>query len=107
MKIVKSLTIAAIILLSGYTIIGTSERVEEIKARAPLEMGQRNWTILRYEGFQYGSWDTHGGKCWYHVANTDNRSIQYRVSVSLWGDELQYYYTSPEKLQRFDVNIKD
>lgn len=96
----------AIIILTGliiYSCIGTSGDVEKIKLRAPLEMTQRNWKILRYEGFQYGSWGNHGGKVWYHVQNIDNPSIQYRVYVTIWNDELQYKYGQPEQLHRLDI----
>ena len=89
--------------LIGYTIVGTSTNVEAIKKLAPSEMTKRNWTIIGYEGFQYGSWWHNGGKVWYHVCNTDNPSIQYRVNVSMWNGELQYYYGQPEILQRFNL----
>jgi hypothetical protein len=99
----KALKIAAIFVaavLFLYTVFGTFENVDDIKAAAPTEFAKRNWTILRYEGYEYGSWYTHGGKVWYHVANTDNHDIQYRVSVTSWYGELQYYYGGPEQLIR-------
>jgi len=92
------------ILFMGYTIVGTDNKVSEIKKKAPQEMAQRNWKILRYEGFEYGSWNRHGGKVWYHVCNIDNPNIQYRVNVSIWNGELQWYYGKPEELQRIEVN---
>jgi hypothetical protein len=98
------LWITAIVVILGYTLIGTSGNVNEIKRRVPEEISQRNWKILRYEGFQYGSWGGHGGKVWYHVCNIDNPNIQYRVNISLWNNELQWYYDSPEILQRIELN---
>lgn len=95
--------IFGVVLLLSYSIVGTSGNVEEIKRRVPLEVGERGWEIMRYEGFQYGSWEQHGGKCWYHVRNVDNPNIQYRVHVSLWDGELQWYYGEPEPLSRVDV----
>jgi hypothetical protein len=89
--------------LIGYTLIGTSERVDEIRKLAPSGMEARNWKILRYEGYQYGSWSNHGGKVWYHVANVDNPNIQYRVYITMWDGELQYTYGQPEKLNRIDI----
>ena len=83
-----------------YTFIGTSGHVDEIKSRVPLAFAQRNWKVLRYEGFKYGSWNKHGGSVWYHVANIDHPEIQYRVNVTLWNDELQFYYNAPEVLSR-------
>lgn len=86
-----------------YSIVGTSGDVAEIKRRAPEEFKARNWKIMRYEGFEYGSWGHHGGKVWYHVANTQDSTIQYRVYVCLWGGEFQYYYGAPEKLDRINI----
>jgi hypothetical protein len=91
-----------------YSIVGVGTRIDTIKKMVtPQVMAERNWKILRYEGFQYGSWMTHGGKCWYHVANIDNPNIQYRVQVSLWGDELQWWYDKPETLNRVSVNLNN
>ena len=88
----------------SYSIIGTGERVDQIKKLAPGQMAERNWKILRYEGYQFGSWCNHGGKVWYHVANIDNPNIQYRVYITIWGGELQYNYGEPEQLSRIDLN---
>jgi hypothetical protein len=106
-NIIKGLKIAGIIAFIafiGYSIVGTSGNVAEIKKRAPEEFKTRNWKILRYEGFEYGSWSRHGGKVWYHVMNTQDSSIQYRVYVCLWDGELQYYYGAPEKLNRINIS---
>lgn len=98
-----TLLIIAVITLIGYSLIGTKGNISELKRRVPLEVEQRNWKILRYEGFQYGSWSCHGGSVWYHVCNIDNPNIQYRVSVTLWNDELQWYYGEPEILNRIEI----
>lgn len=90
-----------------YSIVGTGQNIDKIKILAPQNMAKRNWQILRYEGYNWGSWDKNGGYCWYHVCNIDNHSIQYRVKVSLWRGELQYYYGEPEKLNRVDVNLEN
>ena len=92
-------------LLIGYSTVGTSGNVDEIKRIAPAAIEDRNWEIMRTEGWQYGSWAQHGGRVWYHVKNADNPNIQYRVQVTLWGDELQFYYGEPEKLSRVDLDI--
>lgn len=100
--------IIAIVTFLLYSFIGVGTRVDTIKKMVtPQVMAERNWKILRYEGFEYGSWARHGGTCWYHVVNIDNPNIQYRVQVSLWGGELQYWYGSPEQLSRFSVNLKN
>lgn len=95
-KVFNVLTVVFLIGLFSYAIIGTSGNVEEIKKLAPLKMKERNWEIVRYEGWQYGSFMNHGGKVWYHVKNMDNNDIQYRVFITLWADELHYTYGSPE-----------
>ena len=104
-KKVELSTIVLVVVLFLYTAIGTSGDVEEIKSRAPQAISERGWTILRYEGYQFGSFSKHGGKVWYHVKNSTNENIQYRVYITIWNDELQFHYDSPEKLQRLNVNI--
>lgn len=101
--ILSIMCIMIVVSVIGYSIIGTPCRVDKIKQLAPQAMKERGWKILRYEGFEYGSWATHGGKVWYHVANIDNPNIQYRVFLTLWGDELQFYYGEPEKLNRLQI----
>ena len=103
LKLLLPLVILLVIGTISYTVIGTSENVETIKVLAPKEMSKRGWKIMRYEGFQYGSWATHGGTVWYHVCNIDNPNIQYRVHISLWNGELQYYYKAPEDLSRIEI----
>lgn len=98
--------IAFVVSILIYTFIGTSYNVDEIKKRAPEEIKNRGWEIMRYEGYQYSSWGRDGGKVWYHVRNTDNKNIQYRISISLWNNELQFYYGEPEKLNRFSVDLE-
>ena len=104
--IVKFLITISIIALIGYSVIGTDWKVDAIKSKAPSEIKKRGWKILRYEGFQYGSWGEHGGKVWYHVADTLNPSIQYRVFITMWNNELQYHYGAPEVLQRIEVDYQ-
>ncbi len=89
----------------SYAFIGTGHHVDEIKEKAPAEISKRGWEIMRYEGFEYGSFRTNGGKVWYHVRNSDNNNIQYRVFISMWNGELQFYYKDPEKLERSEINI--
>jgi hypothetical protein len=105
-KLTNILLIIGLILITGvllYTCIGTCNKVEKIKKIAPNEIAKRNWKILRYEGFQYSSWDNHGGKVWYHVQNIDNPNIQYRIYITMWNNELQYHYGDPEQLQRITI----
>ena len=89
-----------------YAVIGTDGNIEEIRARAPTEIPERGWEIMRDEGYQYGSFGRHGGYVWYHVRNTNDRSTQYRVKVSLWDGRLEYWYGAPEKLSRTNVDLQ-
>jgi hypothetical protein len=98
-------TIGLVVALALYTGIGTSGNIPEIKEKVPQAMEDRGWEIMRYEGYEFGSWNKHGGFCWYHVRNVDNENIQYRVRVAMWDDELQFYYGAPEKLNRLDVKL--
>jgi hypothetical protein len=100
---VLSALIILLVAILAYCFVGTSGNIDEIKARAPLEITERGWEMMRYEGWRYGSFGNHGGKVWYHVRNIDNHDIQYRVMVTLWGGELHYTYGQPERLNRFNV----
>ena len=105
MKVIITI-ISLLAIIFAYTIIGTSGNVTKIKQIVPLEMSKRNWKILRQGRWEYGSWNHHGGKVWYHVCNIDNPSIQYRVFVTMWNGELQWYYGKPEQLFRLDITQK-
>lgn len=89
----------------AYTVIGTKGDVEKIKSLAPDQMKERNWDVLRYEGWQYGSWGNHGGKVWYHVKDKKVKNVYYRVYVTYWDGELHYTYGAPEALSRIDANV--
>lgn len=106
MYYIKSIALILIIGTVIYTVTGVPTRVETIKQIAPNEIEKRKWEILRYEGYQYGSWSRHGGKVWYHVKDTSIPNTYYRVFVTLWGDELHFHYDGPEELKRIDVDIK-
>lgn len=95
--------VSPVIVFPMYCMIGTNGNIPEILARAPGEMPNRGWEILRYEGYEYDNFGRHGGVAWYHVRNIDNHSIQYRVRVSLWDGQLEYTYGEPERLSRFNL----
>lgn len=90
--------------LFAYSAIGTSGDVEYIKKHAPAIIAERNLEIVRYEGWQYGSWDSHGGKVWYHVKDVNLDNIYYRVWITEWAGELHFNYGSPERLLRVDID---
>ena len=96
--------ILLIVAILAYSLIGTSYKVEEIKQKAEIEIPKRNWEIVRYEGFQFGSWGNNGGKVWYHVKDKTHRNTYYRVFVTMWGGELQYNYGEPESLNRINLD---
>jgi len=98
--------VAGAISIVAYTLIGTNGNVDVIKQKAPQAIIERGWELMRYEGYQYGSWSKHGGKVWYHVRDKQNPNIQYRVHVTMWNNELQFYYREPEQLSRVQVNLK-
>jgi hypothetical protein len=97
--------VSIITLIVGYSIIGWDSKVEEIKRIAPTEIEKRGWRIITYDGYQWGSWSRHGGKVWYNVQDTLRPEIRYRINISMWKGELQYYYGEPEKL--YQINIED
>ncbi len=102
---IKGILAALLVAFVAYCIFGTSYKVDEIKKLAPAEMEQRGWEIQRYEGYQFGAFACDGGRVWYHVKDVSVPNTYYRVSICMWGGELQYYYGEPEKLNRIDVNI--
>lgn len=95
---------ALFFLLIGYSFIGTSEDVQHIKSKAPSEINSRNWEVVRYEGYQYGSWGNHGGKVWYHVKDSGHKNTYYRVMITSWNGELHFTYGEPEKLSRINLD---
>jgi hypothetical protein len=104
-EVILIASILAVAILIGYSAVGTSGDVRRIKDMAPDVIESRNWDIMRYEGWQNGSWANHGGKVWYHVRNSDDHRIQYRVYVTYWDKELHFTYGEPENLNRINLDI--
>jgi len=102
-RLILSLLAVMFLWFVYYSIVGTNGNIKEITKRAPIEMPERGWEIMRYEGYQYGNFGKHGGRAWYHVRNIDNHSIQYRIQVTLWGGKLEYWYGKPETLNRLNI----
>jgi hypothetical protein len=102
-RIIWIVAISLIVGLIGYSSIGSEGKVDMIKELAPQEITDRGWEIMRYEGYQRGSWGNHGGKVWYHVKDSENPNIQYRVYVTEWGGELHFCYGQPEVLERIEI----
>ena len=92
----EKVIISVVVAITLYAAIGTGTRVEKIKEMAPADIAQRGWEIVRYEGYQLGSFCNHGGKVWYHVRQKDEPTKQYRVYITLWAGELHYTYGEPE-----------
>lgn len=95
--------VVLVLSIIGYTLIGSESKVGMIKELAPQEITNRGWEIMRYEGYQRGSWGNHGGKVWYHVRNIDNHNVQYRVYITEWKGELHFVYGQPEILERLEI----
>jgi hypothetical protein len=93
--------------IAYYSLVGTEGRVSEIKERAIKEIPETGWNILRYQGYQRGSWARHGGKVWYHVENADNPSNRYNIYVTLWRGKLRYHYGSPDTKNRMGILLSD
>jgi len=97
--------IAVVLAIFIYTFIGTGERVDSIKEIAHEAIEERNWEVIRYEGYQYGSWNYHGGKVWYYVKDNKIKNTYYRAFITMWGDELHFHYSDPETLNRVNIDI--
>lgn len=104
MKTILLLFLVAIPLIT-YSIVGTEERVSKLKILAPKELEARNFNILRYEGYERGSWCYHGGKVWYHVEEKTNPNIRYRIFCTLWNNEVHLYYAYTENINNLQVKI--
>lgn len=98
--------IVSIIGIVAYSLIGTEGRVPEIKNRAPAIIESNGYTILRYEGYQRGSWGEHGGRVWYHVCESTNPNIRYRMFATLWNGEIQFTYGNPEPIWNTQIEVK-
>jgi len=101
------IVISVIVGLIGYSAIGSEGKVTMIKELAPQEIVNRGWEVMRYEGYQRGSWGNHGGKVWYHVKDIKNENIQYRVYITEWNGELHFCYGQPERLERLQINLNN
>jgi hypothetical protein len=100
----KSIFAAVFVVFIAYSVIGTGTRVDDIKEVAVSEIEARNWEVLRYEGYRYGSWGSHGGKVWYHVKDKGHENTYYRVYLTMWGGEIHFVYGQPEKLERINFD---
>lgn len=108
---IKLSAILAPLILFGalltYTVFGVETRIPEIERRAPSELSIDGFVVLRYEGYQRGSWMNHGGKAWYHVAESTNPNVRYRVCVTLWGGQLQLCYGHSEAISDVEVRYEN
>ena len=65
----------------------SASRVEDIKKNAPRIWAENGFEIVGYQGYQYGSFDTYGGKVWYTLRKKDDpKGITYQGYISRWGD---------------------
>lgn len=99
--------VLSIVLLLAYTIFGTEGRVADIKRGAEQRIQAAGFNVLRYEGYQRGSWCNHGGKAWYQVQESTNPNIRYRVYVTLWNGELMLTYGPAENVSNLQVKVDD
>lgn len=81
-----------VILAVGLALSACSDRyVPEIKAAAPEVIRQAGFTIVGYEGYQWGAFDTFGGKVWYTFKRNPDNGIIYHGAVVKWGNEYHLY----------------
>jgi hypothetical protein len=104
----KSLLLLNIVLLSllSYSLIGTEGNVSQIKKLAPAVLEANNLNVLRYEGYDRGSWGHHGGKVWYHCEEKGNPTLRYRMFLTLWNGEVHLTYGAPEVVQNTDIKVR-
>jgi len=91
--IIASVTLLVTLLIGliAYSTVGTSYNVNTIKKTAPAAISEKDWTIVRCDGYQFGSWSHNGGTVYYSVF--DNKTgIRQEVGVSSWYGELQFWY---------------
>ena len=89
----KKLILAAA-LLSGCSM----QYVDEIKTAAPSAFAQAGFQIVGYEGYQWSSLDTYGGRVWYTLKRIPDNGVTYHAFLSKWGTEYHIY-----KLEAIDA----
>ena len=99
-----ALTAAALLI---YGVVGTSGKVDRIKALAPKVLSEKNLEIIRYEGYKLGSFNYHGGRVFYHVKDTSIDDTYYRVFLTEWRGEIHLYYGKPESLNRINLKVDE
>jgi uncharacterized protein YceK len=85
MKKIAILTITVI--LSGCS----TSRVDDIKQHAEEVWNKNGFKVIGYEGYQWGSFDSWGGKVWY-IVEKDNTI--FHGALTKWGDEYHTYNLS-------------
>jgi hypothetical protein len=69
----------------------SASRVDDIKQHAEEIWNKNGFKVIGYEGYQYGSFDTFGGKVWY-IVQKDN--TLFHGALTKWGDEYHTYNLS-------------
>ena len=82
----KKYILAIAILITGCS----ASRVPDIENKAPAIFAKSGFTIIMKEGWQYGYFETYGGKVWY-LLEKDN--IRYHAYVTRWGDDDYQIYS--------------
>lgn len=74
--------------------VGSPGNLEYVKEQAPEVLGELNYEIIGYEGYQWGFWgyNSYGGaNVWYLLRSKSDNGIIYQGCLKRWGDEVHLY----------------
>jgi hypothetical protein len=92
MKKILFVTLLLIGAIIGLGFVSCSARyVPDIKEHAPIVLSKNGFTIIGYQGYQWGAFGQYGGCVWYTLQR--DKTI-YQGCVSKWGKEYHIYNLS-------------
>jgi len=99
MVIVVFIVSCLVLFLPLYCGIGSKGNVAHIESNAKQYFGDNGLEIIVKEGYQRtAKWGRYhgGGKVWYQVIRTNNKSVAYRLYLHRWGkDNIQMWNMRP------------
>jgi len=82
--------------LSFLVFVGCSSmNKEDVEARAPEVWAKHGFTVVAYEGFEWGGWGPFGyggAQVWHRL---ERKGFLYSGHIQRWGDEYQVYGPYP------------
>lgn len=77
--------------ISVLFLLHSDKHVPTIKTHATETWAKNGFEIVGCEGYQWGAFDTYGGKVWYLVRRVPDTGVLYSGCLTKWGDEFHIY----------------